>query len=91
MQENAAQDIRQNKIFRGNMPPEPPPPHLAKLLLQICSLYCIGQILGLDPALSFVFFKLSKWIFILYQIVIWEIEFWHHFVSICDTVEDMAN
>ena len=41
--------------------------------------------------ISFVFFKLSKWKFILYQIVIWEIEFWHHFVSICDTVENMAN
>ena len=36
----------------------------------------------------FVFFKLSKWKFILYHIVILEIEFWHHFVSICDTVYD---
>ena len=39
----------------------------------------------------FVFFKLSKWKFILYQIVILEIEFWHHLVSICNTVKDMAN
>ena len=41
--------------------------------------------------ISFVFFKISQWKFILYQIVIWEIEIWHHFVSICDTLENMAN
>ena len=29
--------------------------------------------------------------YIIYQIVIWEIEFWKHSASICDTVEDMAN
>ena len=60
MQENAAQDIRQNKIFRGNMQPEPPPTHLAKLLSQICSLYCIGQILGLDPALMHEYLTLGN-------------------------------
>ena len=48
MQENAAQRIRQNKIFRGCMPP-PPPSQTSRL--RFCN-KCIGQILGLDPALS---------------------------------------
>ena len=56
MQGNAAQSIRPNEIFRGYMPRTP---HLAKLRaygaraerVQICS-KCIGQILGLDPALG---------------------------------------
>ena len=59
MQDNAAQDIRQNKIFRGTCPRTPPP--LAKLRAygaDLYGLYCIGQILGLDPALKlFIIFS----------------------------------
>ena len=50
MQENAAQGIRQNTIFRGCMPP-PPPSQTSRL--RFCN-KCIGQILGLDPALLHV-------------------------------------
>ena len=39
--------------FSGEHAPGPPPPqpNFAPTA-QICSLYCIGQILGLDPALA---------------------------------------
>ena len=45
--QNAAQRIRQNKIFRGCMPP-PPPSQTSRL--RFCN-KCTGQILGLDTAL----------------------------------------